>query len=175
MLKHTALLKFGLLLSILMTALALVPPASASTTVTYQATYVEPYGGPQQTPFSCDPGTTCGSASISPFGHSADQVGVFNACGVGCHIRTVTFPDGSTLVLRTVDEPGPFAFTSPGNSGSHGYNSAGLPGNPNFLDITETIIGGTGIFAGATGGGTGTVKVAGGVAIGKTTGTITLP
>ena len=87
----------------------------------------------------------------------------------------MTFADGSTLVLRTVDQPGPFAFTSPGSSGTHGHNSAGLPGNPNFLDITETVIGGTGTFAGATGGGTGTVKVAGGVAIGKTTGTITLP
>ena len=65
MLKQTSPLRFGLLFSILMTALALAPPASASTTVNYQATYVEPYGGPQQTPFSCDPGTTCGSASIS--------------------------------------------------------------------------------------------------------------
>ena len=66
--KRTSLLRLGLLFSILMTALALAPPASASTTVTYQATYVEPYGGPQQSPFSCDAGTTCGSASIS---HSA--------------------------------------------------------------------------------------------------------
>jgi hypothetical protein len=173
--KRTSLLRLGLLFSALTTALTLAPPAGASTTVTYQATYVEPYGGPQQSPFSCDAGTTCGSASISSFGHSEVQVGVFNACGVGCHIRTVTFADGSTLVLRTVDQPGPFAFTSPGGSGSHGYNSAGLPGNPNFLDITETVIGGTGTFAGATGEGTGTVKVAGGVAIGKTTGTITLP
>ena len=173
--KRTSLVRLGLLFSMLLTALALAPPASASTSVAYQATYVEPYGGPQRTPFSCDPGTTCGNASISGFGYSEDQVGVFNACGVGCHIRTVTFPDGSTLVLRTVDQPGPFAFTSPGSSGTHGYNSAGLPGNPNFLEISETVIGGTGMFAGATGGGTGTVKVTGGVAIGKTTGTITLP
>ena len=175
MLKRPSLLRLELLFTVLVTALALAPPASASTTVTYQATYVEPYGGPQQSPFSCEAGTTCGSASISSFGHSASQVGVFNACGVGCHIRTVIFADGSTLVLRTVDQPGPFAFTSPGSSGTHGYNSAGLPGNPNFLDITETVIGGTGMFAGATGNGTGTVKVTGGVAIGKTAGTITLP
>jgi hypothetical protein len=48
------------------------------------------------------------------------------------------------------------------------------PGNPQFLDIKETIIGGTGPFADASGNGSGTVKLHGGVAIGKTTGTITL-
>ena len=69
--KRTSLHSLGLLLSAVTTALALAPPAGASMTVTYQATYVEPYGGPQQSPFSCDAGTTCGSASISSFGHSA--------------------------------------------------------------------------------------------------------
>ena len=150
------------------------PPALAATTVLYNASYVEPAGGPQQSPFSCPPGTTCGSASFSGLGHASDQVGEFNACGIGCHIRTVWFDDGSTLVLQTVDQPGPFAFTSPGNSGQHGYSAFGLPGNPQFLDIVETVVGGTGRFAGATGGGTGTVKIAGGVAIGHTSGSITL-
>ncbi len=149
-------------------------PAQAATTVLYQASYVEPVGGPQQSPFSCPDGTTCGSASFSGLGHASDQVGEFFACGIGCHVRTVWFDDGSTLVLRTVDQPAPFAFTSPGNAGQHGYNAFGLPGNPQFLDIVETVVGGTGRFAGATGGGTGTVKIAGGVAIGHTTGSITL-
>jgi hypothetical protein len=48
-------------------------------------------------------------------------------------------------------------------------------GNPQFLDVKETIIGGTGRFAGATGSGSGTVELHGGTAIGKTSGTITLP
>ena len=48
--KRTSLLWLGLLLSAVTTALALAPPAGASMTVTYQATYVEPYGGPQQSP-----------------------------------------------------------------------------------------------------------------------------
>jgi hypothetical protein len=149
-------------------------PAQAATTVRYHAAYVEPAGGPQQSPFSCPLGTTCGSASFSGLGHASNQVGEFNACGLGCHVRTVWFDDGSTLVLRTVDQPGPFAFTSPGSSGQHGYNAFGLPGNPQFLDIVETVVGGSGRFAGATGGGSGRVQVSGGVAVGHTSGSITL-
>jgi hypothetical protein len=142
--------------------------ASASTTLSYEATYVEPFGG-------CAPGTSCGSASISPFGHSDDQVVAFNACGFGCHIRTVTFGDGITLVIKIEDQPSGFAFYSPGNSGVHGNICFPEPGNPQFLDINETIVGGTGQFAGATGGGEGEVKLHGCIAIGKTSGTITLP
>jgi hypothetical protein len=150
-------------------ACTLVLPASAATTISYQATYVEKFGG-------CAPGTSCGTASISHLGRSEDQVVVFNACGFGCHIRTVTFDDGSTLVIRIEDQPSGFAFTSPGNSGSHGEICfPGFAGNPQFLDINETIIGGTGRFAGATGSGTGTVTLHDCVAIGKTSGTITLP
>ena len=175
MLKRTSLLRLELLFTVLITALALAPPASASTTVTYQATYVEPYGGPQQSPFSCEAGTTCGSASISSFGHSASQVGVFNACGAGCHIRTVIFADGSTLVLRTVDQPGPFAFTSPGSLRHPRLQQCRAAGQPELPRHRGDRHRGTGMFAGATGNGTGTVKVAGGVAIGKTAGTITLP
>jgi len=146
-----------------------VSPAAAATTFAYQATYVEHFG-------DCAPGTSCGTASISQLGHSASQVVVFNACGFGCHIRTVTFDDGSTLVIRVEDQPSGFAFTSPGNSGSHGAICfPGVSGNPQFLDIQETIIGGTGALAGATGSGYGSVELHGCTAIGKTSGTITLP
>jgi hypothetical protein len=150
-------------------------PATAATTVAYQATYVEPVGGPNSSPFACAPGTTCGSVSISGIGRTAEYYATFNACGFGCHIRTITFDDGSTLLIRVEDQPAGFAFTSPGNSGSHGYiGLPGLDGNPQFLEIKETIVGGTGQFAGATGSGTGTVALHGGMAIGKTSGTITL-
>ena len=146
-----------------------VSPAAAATTFSYEATYVEHFG-------DCAPGTSCGSASISQLGHSASQVVVFNACGFGCHIRTVTFDDGSTLVIRIEDQPSGFAFTSPGNSGTHGAICfPGVSGNPQFLDIKETIIGGTGALAGATGGGSGSVTLHGCTAIGKTSGTMTLP
>jgi hypothetical protein len=151
------------------TACMLALPAAAATTISYEATYIEPFG-------ACAPGTSCGSASISHVGHSTNQVVVFNACGFGCHIRTVTFDDGSTLVIRIEDQPSGFAFTSPGNSATPGTICfPGLPGNPQFLDIKETIIGGTGSLEGATGSGAGTVTLHGCIAIGKTSGTITLP
>ena len=156
-------------------AVVVAVPASAASTFAYEATYVEPVGGPNYSPFSCAPGMSCGSASISGVGHSSNQVVQFNACGFGCHIRTVTFDDGSTLVIRIEDQPSGFAFTSPGNSGSNGYIGFPRPGNPQFLDIKETILGGTGPLAGTTGAGIGTVSLHGGVAIGKTSGTITLP
>jgi hypothetical protein len=158
-----------LMLAICATALVASLPASAAATFEYQATFIEPFGG-------CAPGTSCGTADISHVGHSENQVVVFNACGFGCHMRTVTFDDGSTLVIRIEDQPSGFAFSSPGNSGSHGNICfPGLSGNPQFLDIKETIVGGTGRLAGATGGGSGSVALHGCIAIGKTSGTITLP
>jgi hypothetical protein len=87
----------------------------------------------------------------------------------------VSFDDGSTLLIKIEDQPSGFAFTSPGNSGSHGYLGFPIGGNPQFLDIKETILSGTGGLAGATGSGFGTVELHGGVAIGKTSGTINLP
>jgi hypothetical protein len=153
-------------------ALAVVAPAMADTSIPYRATFVEPVGGPVNSPFSCDPGTSCGTANVAGLGHGSSVV-VFNACGLWCHLRTITFTDGSTLI---VEEYGPLTdFRSPGNAGSHGYNGAGLPGNPQFLSTTQTITGGTGRFAGATGVATGTVKVAGGVATITVAGTITIP
>jgi hypothetical protein len=149
-------------------------PATAGT-VAYEATYVEPVGGPNQSPFSCPAGTSCGTASVSGIGHASYQVVNFNACGFGCHYRTVYFDDGSTLPIRIEDQPSGFAFTSPGNSGNHGYIGFPESGNPQFLDIKETILSGTGALAGATGSGTGRVSLHGGTAIGKTSGTITLP
>ena len=165
--------KVVLALAAAVAALVVAAPATAGT-FAYEATYVEPVGGPNESPFSCPAGTSCGTATISGIGHASYQVVNFNACGFGCHLRTVYFDDGSTLLIKVEDQPSGFAFTSPGNSGDHGYLGFPLSGNPQFLDITETIIGGTGALAGATGGGSGRVSLHGGVAIGKTSGTITL-
>jgi hypothetical protein len=163
------------LASVVVAALVAVAPAIAATTAPYEATYVEPIGGPNQSPFSCPAGTSCGTADISGIGHASYQVVNFNACGFGCHYRTVYFDDGSTLLIQVEDQPSGFAFTSPGSSGDHGYIGVPLSGNPQFLDIKETILSGTGALAGATGSGSGRVALHGGVAIGKTSGTITLP
>jgi hypothetical protein len=163
--------RFLLVAAAVAVSLVAAVPGSASTTDVYHATFVEPYGGPVQSPFGCAPGNSCGTANISGLGQATSEI-VFNICGLGCHIRTVTFDDGSTLLIRE-EAQGP--FTSPGNSGTNGYIGFGFAGNPQFQEIMQTILGGTGPFAGASGSGSGTVKVAGGVAIIKTSGTITLP
>jgi hypothetical protein len=144
----------------LVVSLTLAVPATAATTVKYHATFVE--NGAGRT--SCAPGTSCGSATISGLGHVAFQSVVFNACGPNCHIRTITFDDGSTLMIQE----SVVNVISPGNSSSAGANA------PQFLEISQMILGGTGTFAGATGSGNGRVNLAAGVII-RASGTITFP
>jgi hypothetical protein len=142
--------------------LSLVTPAAAATTIKYHATFVENGAGQAV----CAPGTSCGSATFSGLGHVSFQSLAFDACGPNCHVRTITFDDGSTLVIQ---ESGVGDYVvSPGNSSAAGPNA------PIFLEITQTIVGGSGAFAGATGGGTGRVNLAAG-AIVTASGTIALP
>ena len=150
-------LRLVLVLASLAVMLVLASPATASTQ-TYHATFVEiGSGGPAA-------GISCGSATISELGHTANQCIVFNACGLNCHVRTITFDDGSTLVIHE----SVVGMISPGKSSAAGANA------PLFLKITQTIVAGTDRFAGASGSGTGTVNtVAGSVIIAS--GTITLP
>ena len=151
------LMRLALVLVSLAVMLVFAAPATASTQ-RYHATFVEIGSG------GIPAGISCGSATISELGHVSNQCVVFNACGPNCHVRTITFDDGSTLVIHESI----VGMISPGNSSAAGANA------PLFLEITQTIVGGTGRFAGATGSGTGTVNtVAGSVIIAS--GTITLP
>src|SRR5947208_1353757 len=76
-------------LALLALTLGLVVTASASASATqYHATFVEVGGA--------IPGGSCGSATISGAGHVAYQCVYLNACGDNCHVRTITFDDGST-------------------------------------------------------------------------------
>jgi hypothetical protein len=135
--------------------LVLAAPAAAAMTQSYHATFVEVGGG--------IPGGSCGSATISELGHIDNQCVVFDACGPNCEVRTITFGDGSTLVIHESI----VGVISPGESSSAGANA------PLFLEITQTIAGGTGRFAGATGSGTGRVNLAANAVI-TASGTITL-
>jgi hypothetical protein len=143
------------LLLVLLAVGGLVSSAAASTTQSYHATFVEVGGA--------IPGGSCGSATISELGHVAHQCVAFDACGPNCEVRTITFDDGSTLVIHESI----VGVISPGESSAAGANA------PLFLDITQTIIGGTGRFAGATGSGTGRVNLAANAVI-TASGTITL-
>ncbi len=150
------LLRLGFAAASLVVLLALAAPAMATTTLNYQATFVE-IGG-------AIPGGSCGSATISGVGHVAFQCVAFDACGPNCEVRIITFDDGSTLTIHESI----VGVISPGESSAAGANA------PQFLEITQTIVGGTSAFAGATGSGTGRVNLAANALI-KASGTITLP
>ena len=143
--------------ALLALTLGLVVTASASASATqYHATFVEVGGA--------IPGGSCGSATISGAGHVAYQCVAFNMCGPNCDLRTITFDDGSTLVMQE----SVVGAELPGSSFAAGANA------PLVLQITQTIVGGTGRFAGATGGGTGRINTAADAVI-TSSGTITLP
>jgi hypothetical protein len=144
-------------LAVFALTLGLVVAASASASTTqYQATFVEVGGA--------IPNGSCGSATISGAGHVANQCVYFNACGAYCDLRTITFDDGSTLTMQE----SVVGAAVPGNS----FNAG--PNTPLFLQITQTIVDGTGRFAGATGVGTGRINTAADAVI-HSSGTITLP
>lgn len=146
-------------LAFLAVTLGLVAAASASaSTIQYQATFVE-IGGAIP-----DGSGSCGSATISGAGHVAHQCVYLNWCGGNCNLRTITFDDGSMLVMHE----SVVRAAWPGNSLSAGANT------PVFLEITQTIVDGTGRFAGATGGGTGRIDTAAEAVI-HSSGTITVP
>jgi hypothetical protein len=149
------LVSIALAAAVTVVLVAATAPALAATTLNYHATFVE-IGGVTS-------GESCGSATISGLGHVANQCVVFDACGPNCEVRTITFDDGSTLLIHESI----VNVISPGNSSSAGTNA------PQFLEITQTIVGGTGTFAGATGDGTGLVNLAANAVI-TASGTITL-
>jgi hypothetical protein len=145
-------------------------PAGASTTVAFQATFAEPIGGPVHSPFACPPNSSCssGSGEVIGLGQAQDFI-AFQACGSECDVRTLTFADGSTIAMHEVfSNP-----QTPGNSSHPTPRSRAKYGNPFTGDLSDTIVGGTGRFAGATGTASGTVRVAGGIATSTLSGTVT--
>ena len=147
---------FGLLTIAFVVALASAGLAGATTSVSWSATFHELTTTPSGIEH-CAPGTSCGSGEVVGFGQVGDVI-VFGAgCGGSCDIRTLSFADGSTLVMDEVAS-NPQVF-----------------GRGRFtLDLSDTIVGGTGRFARATGSATGNVTgVPAGAAVIRLSGTVT--
>jgi hypothetical protein len=89
----------------------------------------------------------CGTGELLPFGR-ADSIVSINACGDNCTIRWITVPQG-TIVLReaasNISCPGACATEWP-------------HGGAFYATMTATVVGGSGLFEGATGSLTGTLK-----------------
>ncbi len=146
-------------------------PAAAQTTITFRSILHETF----ERRASAEPciqdeeaGTfTCpGSGTVQGFGQVSSSI-VFTEDSA---IRTLTFSDGSTLLLA---EDEFISFDTPGGS-SEAPGAQVSFGNPFFFRVTWVVVGGTGMFEDATGSGTQVVQAAGDVLNIKMIGTVTL-
>jgi hypothetical protein len=119
----------------------------ASTTYTVEAHFVEPIAPPGDCPITFD--GFCGTGRVTPFGKATDVIDFGVGCDGACDVRTINLSVG-TLVLNEV-------FSDYGCPGSCHPS----PASPATGTLTDVVISGTGIFAGATGSLTGSVKAAG--------------
>ena len=140
--------------------------AGAATAVAVSMTLVEPLkaGWPGSEPCP-DIGidVNCGSGEVTPFGHARAIVWI-NGCGENCTVRWIDLPQGTLRLVETLSD-----FDCPGACVTEWPHGAPFSGN-----LTDTVVGGTGIFAGARGTLTGTLRVAAWHAQIKLAGTVTL-
>ena len=126
-----------------------VSQASANTTQFVSMTFAEPI----HPSITCPgfPDVACGRGEVIPLGQATEIV-VFGAgCGGTCDLRTITLAGGSLILeetsgggtcpARDVCRPGPLEL-----------------GRGSFADL---VVGGSGVYEGATGTLTGTVKLEG--------------
>ena len=161
-------------------ALAVAAPAPAATSA-FGASFQEFFGRAKAHPCVAAPTVfTCGVGTVAGYGAATSTFEVLSfadfdpatACGTATARRTITLAGGTgSLVLAeqgSVCFPGKSFFT-PGAANGHSY------GNPALLDLTWTVTGGTGVFAGATGSGTDSFRNAGDSGHSDLAGTLTLP
>jgi hypothetical protein len=162
-------LSIGSIVVALTALLAFAPGAAAqSTMVSVSMTFAEPTQAGQVTGCPISPmDGLCGSGEVIPFGHATDTV-VFGAgipgpdiCSDGCDLRTINLRQGSIISDELFTNP-----ICPGNCVSFH--------KPQFGTLTDVIVGGTGLFKGATGGFSGTVTGAGTAGVPKLSGTVIL-
>jgi hypothetical protein len=138
---------------------------AGTSTVAVSATFAEPLkpalnGGCLPSPAY----GVCGSGQVIPFGHATENVVFGGACGGNCDFRTINLAAGSIYTDESFSNP-----SCPGVCAGRGPT-----GGPAFGDLTDVIVGGTGIFAGASGTLSGSVTGAGSTGVARLSGTITL-
>jgi hypothetical protein len=144
-------------------------PAAAATTVSVSMTLTESAdplraGWPGSEPCP-DIGLSvnCGTGEVIPFGHAIEIVSI-GACGETCNIRWIDLADGSIVLRETVSD-----FSCPGACVTEWPHGA-----PFRATLAAVVVGGTGIFQGASGSLSGTLSVAALHAQIKYAGTLTL-
>jgi hypothetical protein len=148
---------------VLTLTLALAAPAAAgTTTVPAKMTFTEPLipGSIKGCPVA--PDGFCGSGEVIPFGQATETIAFNAGCGGSCDLRTINLAAGSIFSDET--------FSNPGCPGVCQPNRA----EPSSGTLTDTIVGGTGLFAGANGTLSDTVRGNGPESQIQLSGTITL-
>ena len=145
-----------------MAALSFASQAAADTTVSVSMTFTEQIvaGSVQGCPVA-ETGL-CGNGAVVPLGHATETIEFGAGCGGTCDLRTIYLAGGSILIEETFSD-----FRCPG--ACEGGRGRGFPASGT---LTDTIIGGTGIYEGATGSLSGTVRAAGPQSQIKLSGTI---
>jgi hypothetical protein len=142
--------------------LVVTSPAVAGTQdVSVKMTFTEPVVPGFKKGCSVGPEGFCGSGQVIPFGRATETI-EFGGCGPTCDLRTINLASGSIFIEET--------FSNGACPGSCHPN----PAEPASGTLTDEVVGGTGIFEGATGTLTGTVRAAGPQSQIKLSGTITL-
>lgn len=107
----------------------------------------------------------CGNGNFLPYGHATETISFGAGCGGACDVRTVTVAGGSIVI----HEQAVGVVSCPGVCGSPLY-----PGGPFGVTLKDVVVGGTGIFTGASGNLSGMVKGTGLQSQVKLSGSITL-
>ncbi len=165
--------RIGALFCAALVTVALAAPVSAATTIQVKALIKEDFANassnvPCEVDEVAETVSCFGRGNAGRFGQLTSVV-VFSETGT---TRTVTFGDGSTLVLA--EEYSFEGFMTPGNSTNAPGQLVSF-GNPAFQSGTFEVIGATGSLAGATGSGTISQVLAGNTIQIFFSGTITLP
>ena len=162
-------LTIGMLAAIGVATFAAMPAAAATTTVSVSMTLAESAaplraGWPGSEPCP-DIGidVNCGTGEVIPFGQATEIVSI-GVCGETCNLRSIILPQGQILLRETAGD-----FSCPGACESQWPH-----GSPLNATLTAVVVDGTGIFQGASGTLTGTLRVAAFQAQVKYTGTLTL-
>lgn len=144
----------GLLIAAALLGVGASPVAAASGHL--EATFTQHFGGRNgDGPICPNVELNCGTGMVDGYGRATDAF-VVGANDEFLHV--ITLADGSTLTTELE-----FASaTNPGASNS-APGAAISYGNPLTLVFDATVVAGSGIFAGATGGGTVTLVLAGNV------------
>lgn len=120
--------------------------AWANSTTFISATFSEPAQVNFHSGCAAFPEGFCGTGEVKPFGQATETIEFGAGCGGTCDLRTITLAEGQLFLEETA------VSDCPTDSCHHG------PIEVVTATLTDVVVGGTGLFEGATGELTGTVS-----------------